>query len=154
MLSEKEKLVISLIQDDLPLDRRPFKVLAEKAQISEDELIGMIEALKKGGVIRRFGATLRHQNAGFKFNAMVVWNVDESDVERVGRLFASLKEVTHCYYRVRTHIWSYTLYTMIHGATREACLQIASKMAGLSQIQDYQVLFSRREFKKTSMLYF
>lgn len=154
MLSKKQKKLISLIQDDLPLDREPFKVLAQKLKIPEEEIIEMINEMIKKGIIRRFGATLRHQNAGFKYNAMVVWDVKDEDVERVGRLFGSMREVTHCYERVRTPIWPYNLYTMVHGATKEACLDIAKRMSELSGICDYQVLFSKREFKKTSMNYF
>lgn len=154
MLKETEKKVISLIQDDLPLHPRPFMLLAKEAGITEEEFIETVKDMVRRGLIRRFGATLRHQNAGFKYNAMVVWEVPEGEVERVGNLFASLNEVTHCYERVKTDKWPYNLYTMIHGPTKERCLSTAEKMAELSGIRHYQVLFSKREFKKTSMAYF
>ena len=63
MLDELDKKVISFIQGDLPLDKRPFALVAEKAGISEKEYIERIQNLKKSGIIRRFGATLRHQEA-------------------------------------------------------------------------------------------
>lgn len=154
MLTDKHKKIISLIQDDLPLDPEPFKTLAQQIDISEEELIDTINEMVQKGLIRRFGATLRHQNAGYRFNAMVVWNVKEEDLERVGTLFGSMREVTHCYQRVKSSLWPYNLYTMIHGVSKESCLNIARRMSELSGIRDYQVLFSKREFKKTSMHYF
>ena len=58
MIDEIDKKVIQLIQGDLPLDLRPFAVLAEKAGISEEEFVERVASLKKKGIIRRFGATL------------------------------------------------------------------------------------------------
>jgi len=153
MLTDTEKKIISLIQDDLPVHPRPYLILAEKLGIGEEELMDTIRSMIQRGLIRRFGATLRHQNAGLKYNAMVVWNVPEEKVEEVGRLFSSVKEVTHCYQRIRIGSWPYNLYTMVHGSTREVCFEIVQRMAHLSGIEDYMVLFSKREFKKTSMSY-
>jgi hypothetical protein len=50
--------------------------------------------------------------------------------------------------------WPYNLYTMIHGNSREACRAVAEKMAGSVNINNYTILFSEREYKKTSMAYY
>ncbi len=154
MVTELEKKVISLIQGDLPLHPRPYKVLAQGIGLEEHEFISIVRGLKERGVIRRFGATLRHQNAGFAHNAMIVWDVPEGDVEKAGEAFAGFREVTHCYHRARQENWPYNLYTMVHAPTKEACIKIAEKMAEATGVKRYQVLFSIREFKKTSMNYF
>jgi hypothetical protein len=43
---------------------------------------------------------------------------------------------------------------MIHGRTPEECVQIAAQMAAETGIQDYEMLFSETELKKTTMRYF
>jgi hypothetical protein len=43
---------------------------------------------------------------------------------------------------------------MVHGRTREECLEIAARMARETSLSDYQVLFSESELKKTTMRYF
>jgi hypothetical protein len=43
---------------------------------------------------------------------------------------------------------------MVHGRTREECLEIAARMARETGLRDYQVLFSESELKKTTMRYF
>jgi DNA-binding Lrp family transcriptional regulator len=154
MIDDVDKKVIRLIQGDLPLDPRPFAVLAEKAGISEEEFVQRVASLKKRGIIRRFGATLRHQEAGFSSNAMVAWIVPEERVEEVGKAMARFRTVTHCYQRKTTKGWPYNLYTMIHGDDREECYEIAKKISQKAGIQDYILLFSEKEFKKTSMKYF
>ncbi len=154
VIDDLDKKVIGLIQGDLPLCERPFADLAERAGMSEEALLERIRALKERGVIRRFGATLRHQEAGFQSNAMVAWLVPEDRVEETGRAMARFQEVTHCYQRRPQCDWKYNLYTMIHGDSREECRLIAERMAVKTGVQEYALLFSEREFKKTSMAYF
>lgn len=154
MIDDSEKKVIALIQRDLPLEKRPFSSLADMAGMSEGEFLEKIRSLMKRGVIRRFGATLRHQEAGFSSNAMVAWVVPEDKVEEIGAIMAGFKEVTHCYQRVPGKDWAYNLYTMVHGDTKDQCFRIAERLSRKSGIEDYVLLFSEKEFKKTSMEYF
>ena len=154
MIDELDKKIISLIQGDLPLNPRPFAALAEKIGISEDEFVKRVRSLKERGVIRRFGATLRHQEAGFSANAMGAWFVPDDKIEEVGKKMAAFREVTHCYQRRPQKDWKYNLYTMIHGDTEEECHQIARRISRKTGIDDYVLLFSQEEFKKTSMEYF
>ncbi len=153
-ISELDKKVVGLIQGDLPLVERPFEALAREAGLSEEGLLERIQDLKRRGVIRRFGATLRHQEAGFSSNAMVAWLVPEERIEEAGSLMAGFREVTHCYHRRPQADWRYNLYTMIHGSSPKACREIAARMSRISGIERYELLFSEREFKKTSMEYF
>jgi len=154
VIDELDKKIIALTQGDLPLDPRPFLVLAKKIGITEEAFLRRVNEMKRKGVIRRFGATLRHQEAGFNANAMVAWVVPEERVDHVGRTLARFREVTHCYLRTPQKDWRYNLYTMIHGGSREECRQIAERLSQAADIDDYALLFSDREFKKTSMAYF
>jgi siroheme decarboxylase len=153
-LDEMDKRIIGLIQGDLPVDLRPFADLAEKIGLSEQNFLSRVRSLKRRGIIRRFGATLYHQEAGFSSNAMVAWAVPEERVDEVGRLLAGFRDVTHCYQREPRRDWPYNLYTMIHGDDRGECRRIAERMSRQAGIERYELLFSEREFKKTSMQYF
>ena len=154
MIDKQNKKVISLIQGDLPLDPKPFAVLAEKIGMDEGEFLDRVRNLKNQGIIRRFGATLRHQEAGFSSNAMVAWLAPDDRIEEIGKICAGFREVTHCYHRVPQKDWPYNLYTMIHGSNREECHRIADRLSRSTGLRDYSILFSEKEFKKTSMEYF
>jgi DNA-binding Lrp family transcriptional regulator len=154
MLTEIEKKIIASIQEDIAITERPYLAISEKLGISETELLDRLKDLSQRGVIRRFGATLRHQRAGFSANAMVAWMVDEDRIEEVGQKMASFDQVSHCYRRNPTADWPYNLYTMVHADSEQACQETARKMARASSVQDYTLLFSREELKKTSMVYF
>jgi len=154
MINELDKRVIRNIQGDLPLERRPFAAIAEKIGVSEKEVVARIRRLKEQGIIRRFGATLRHQEAGFSSNAMVAWLVPDDLVEKVANILVRFREVTHCYQRRPQEDWLYNLYTMVHGSNEGQCYQIAESMSRSTGIDEYVLLLSEEEFKKTSMEYF
>jgi DNA-binding Lrp family transcriptional regulator len=154
MIDETSKKIIQLIQGDLPLDPRPFAVMAERIGIGEDEFVERVKSLKEEGIIRRFGATLRHQEAGFSSNAMVAWLVPDERIDAVGRALSDFREVTHCYHRRPQGDLKFNLYTMIHGEDREACREIARRMSRETGIGGYTLMFTEKEFKKTSMAYF
>lgn len=154
MLNDLEKKIIAAIQSDMPICKQPYAELAKGLGITEATFIEILESLNAGGVMRRFGATLRHQKSGFSANAMVAWQVDEKRVAAVGERLARFREVSHCYHRKATKDWPYNLYTMVHAADKDACRRIAQKMAKAAAINTYALLFSQRELKKTSMRYF
>ena len=154
MLTDLEKKIIASIQEDMAITERPYLKISEKLGISEEKLLETLQSLCERGIIRRFGATLRHQKTGFTANAMGAWQVDEARIEEVGNKMASFKQVSHCYRRNPTEAWPYNLYTMIHANDEDICRQTAEKMSLEANVEKYELLFSRRELKKTSMVYF
>jgi DNA-binding Lrp family transcriptional regulator len=113
------------------------------------EVIERLNHLLEGEVIRRFSATIGHRALGIVANAMIVWRVPPEDVERVGSIMASFDEVTHCYERPSTATWPYNLYSVVHSPSRDKCQKVAAEISRKTGIDEYQVLFSEREFKKT-----
>ena len=154
MLTDLEKKIIALLQTDIPVVKRPFLEMAKKIGISEEQFLKVLNDLNDQGMIRRFGATIKHQTSGFKANAMVAWKVAEDQVERVGAIMATFGEITHCYRRDPAPGWEYNLYTMVHAANEDGCYAIVKKISRAVEENDYTLLFSRQELKKTSMKYF
>ncbi|MBT8352483.1 MAG: Lrp/AsnC family transcriptional regulator [Deltaproteobacteria bacterium] len=154
MLTKLEKKIIASIQEDIPVKSRPYLEISQKLKISEETLLETLQGLCDRGVIRRFGATIRHQKSGFAANAMVAWIVDEDRVDEVGVKMASFRQVSHCYRQNPNEQWPYNLYTMIHAKDKDTCQETARQMSRETSVKDYKLLFSRRELKKTSMKYF
>ena len=154
MLTKLEKTIIASIQEDIAVTARPYLEIANKLGVTENALLETLQSLCERGIIRRYGATLRHQKTGFTANAMAAWQVDEDRIDHVGSKMASFREVSHCYRRNPTDRWPYNLYTMIHASDEDACRQTAQNMSAATSVENYTLLFSRRELKKTSMVYF
>ncbi len=149
-MDETDRAILMQVQDGLPLVEEPFAVVAEKVGISDTELIGRLERLRSDGSIRRFGARINNRRCGFVVNAMIAWNVPEEKVDMVGRLFASSAEVTHCYERrVIPGRWDYNVFTMIHCRSDSEVEELVARLAAASGVDDYQVLTSGEEFKRT-----
>lgn len=154
MLTDQQKDIIRALQGDIPICGAPFEKIARGIGIAEAVLLEAIREMKSQGLLRRFGATLRHQRVGFKANAMSAWRVPEERIEELGRLLASLPQVTHCYERPAQGDFPYNLYAMIHGKSRADCERIAREIAERTGVQEYALLFSSQENKKQSMKYF
>ncbi len=153
-LAVEDKRIIRQIQGDLAVTPAPFEPLARRVGLSEKEFLKRVRRLKRQGRIRRFGAILRHQQAGYQGNAMAVWKVAEARLLQVGQIMSAFPAVTHCYQRPALPQWPYNLYTMLHGPTEKDCRLLAKKIADKTGLKDYRLLFSRREHKKSSMRYF
>jgi DNA-binding Lrp family transcriptional regulator len=155
VLSERDKEIVRVLQEGVPLVSRPFQALAGQLDMSEEELLKTIEDFLRRGIIRRFGAVMRHQDLGYMANAMIVWQVPEDRIEEVGGIMAGFQEVTHCYQRpAYPPDWPYNLFTMVHGRKREDCQEIASRLAKAGGIDNYRMIFSTDELKKSGMKYF
>lgn len=157
--TEHEKRMIRILQGHIDDSATPFATLAREAGVSEDELISRITAWKGSGLIRRFGAVVRHRRMGVSHNAMTVWDVPDDQAERAGIIMASFSEVSHCYERIRLPQWPANLYTMIHAKSEGGAEEVAGRIraaladAGIS-VPEPELLYSSREFKKRSMRYF
>lgn len=153
-IDQTDKRIIKRLQGDLPLVPRPFAVVAQELGIGEQEVIDRVAALAASGVMRRFGATLRHQKSGFGANVMVAWRVDPQVIDQVGQALAAYRQVSHCYHRKANPLFPYNLYSMVHGRSRDECREVVEAMAAEVGVADYEMLFSEQELKKTSMSYF
>lgn len=132
---------IRIACDDIPHTLTPFKDWG----VSCDELREDL-ALKR---MRRFGAILRHQEAGFAYNAMVCFNAANG-----GDILAQKPYISHCYERPAFEGFPYTLYAMMHAQSTEELDRQIKEAAESIGYPDYVVLHSVRELKKTSFRFF
>jgi len=116
-------------------------------------LLKKIRELQARGCLRRFGATLNPTKAGLRVSGMAIWRVPEQNCERVGTIMSSFPEVTHCYQRPPFDA-GYNLFTMVHGKNRKDCERIARRISEATGIKEYEILFTKEEFKKTTFRYF
>lgn len=149
----RDELLFRAIQTPLPLAEQPFALLGERFGVSEDELCAFAER-HLGNAMRRYVATFRHRQLGVSGNGMVVWQVPDSELPRLGPLLAQAPEVSHCYARNAIPGFPYTLYSMLHGPSEEACRDIAAGIARRLGVSSYLILFSSREYKKCRLRYF
>jgi DNA-binding Lrp family transcriptional regulator len=153
-LSDLERSVINEVQQQLKLVTRPFDSMAQNAGMESEDFLAVCRSLQERSIMRRFGASIEHQNAGFTANSMVCWVVPQDRVDEVGQKMAKFKEVTHCYERKTSREWPrYNVFTMIHGNTNEQNKDTIARMSHDTGISEYEILSTVREFKKERVKY-
>ncbi len=145
---------VLLLQNDLPVERRPFQKIAENSRVihGEKELLVHFSEFLATGIMRRYAAVLKHRSAGYTSNAMTAWKVDvNTDLD----LFKNEKSISHLYLRtIYPGRWEYPLFAMIHAKTDGDLENIIKGLSEKSGIKDYLVLSSLKEFKKRRVRYF
>ena len=152
--SERDKEFIRELQKDLEITERPFLKLAQNLGISEDDLFEQARYYEEIGVMRRFAAILRHRDVGFIANGMIVWKVPEDQISEVGQKLGAFPQVSHCYQRPSYPDWPYNVFSMIHCKSHNEAQEVAKVIQDQIKIDEYRILFSEREFKKTRVEYF
>ena len=153
-LSAIQIQLIKELQEDLPVISTPFGDILARLGLSDSQFFAMLKDLKEKGILRRLCAVVKHQNLGFKANAMGVWNVSSEKIEQVGGKMAQFKAVSHCYQRPTYEDWPYSLFTMVHAKDKDECENILKEISKATGIKEYKSLYSLREFKKKRIKYF
>ena len=152
--TETENRILRIAQGDLPSSLRPFEEIATMCGVSEEEVLNLLNRLIERKAIRRFGASIYHQKAGWQENAMVAWVATLEEAERLAPLAQENSRISHMYFRPSPYRdWPYTFYTMIHGRSPEEIERTVEDLSALWGLP-YAVLRSERELKKTSPVYF
>lgn len=148
--------LLKAVQSGLPLVSRPYKQLADQVGTTEEIVLSLIASWTASGLIKRLGVIVRHQELGYRANAMVVFDVPDADVEHIANQILRHAFVTLCYQRPRRGAdWPYNLFCMIHGkdrATVERQIEELRQSAGLTGYT-YATLFSTRCYKQRGARY-
>jgi len=153
-LDDTAKDAVFLLQMDLPVEKTPFKKIAEKGKYinSEAQVLSYYLAFLESGIMRRYAAVLKHRSAGYTSNAMTAWKSDEkTDLD----IFVNEKSISHLYLRtVYPGRWEHPLFAMIHAKSKHELDGIIKTLSEKSGITDYLALDSLKEFKKKRVTYF
>ena len=122
--------------------------------MTEDQLFDKLQHYENIVVMRRYAAILRHRDLGFIANGMIVWKVPEEQISKVGEKLGAFPQITHCYQRPVYKDWPYNVFSMIHCKSEEEAKNMAKQIQKEVHVDEYKILFSAREFKKTRVEYF
>ncbi|MBZ0159869.1 AsnC family transcriptional regulator [Candidatus Methylomirabilis sp.] len=153
-LNPTERRIVQILQHDLALVEKPFCEIARQCGLDVETLLAGARELLQRKIMRRFAAILNHRKAGYTGNVMAAWPVSEEKVEAIGLQMAQFRAVSHCYQRPAYPEWPFTLFTMVHQKSREACEETVAAISRETGISDYAMLWTTREFKKVRLKYF
>lgn len=150
-MNQTDKEILNVMKE-IPILKEPFAEVARKLGITQDDIIITLKKLMSDGIITRFGVSVNQREVGIVANAVVAWKVPKNLVEEVGEALSCLSEVTHCYERQTVPgKWEYNLFIVLHGYSHESVRQFVEKLSRDIGIKKYLVLFSDKQFKRTSI---
>jgi len=105
LLDDTNKKILNSIQLDFPIDPRPFKKIAEKLDLSEEELLHRIKTMKEEMLIRRIGGNFSPDRLGYH-STLCAAMVEENKIDLFTQTVNTYSGVTHNYRRDHTfNIW-------------------------------------------------
>ncbi len=93
------------MQNAFPMTERPFKVVAEKLNSTEEEVLSIVQKLKNEKIIRQTSAIFDTKRLGYK-SSLVAFKVDEDQIEEAAKIINAHPGVSHNYLRNHDYnIW-------------------------------------------------
>ncbi len=100
-----DKAILNRIQSNFPVSSRPYAVIADEFDISEDEVINRVQRLKSIGIIRRIGGNFVPGKLGY-VSTLCSGKVPEDKIESFARAVNQYTGVTHNYVRENDYnVW-------------------------------------------------
>ena len=97
-MDKLNRRILRELQDDFPLEEKPYEIVADRLHISTEDLWKRIEQMLDEGVIRRIGASIDSRKLGFSSTLAAV-SVESECVDRAAEIIGRFHEVTHSYLR-------------------------------------------------------
>lgn len=155
-LTPREWALVALIQDGLPLVETPFAALARDWGGSEAEVIATLARWRDEGIVKRYGAVVRHRELGYRANAMCVFDIPPERLDEVAAQLAAAPEVRLCYERPRRgEAWPYNLFCMVHGKDRDSVLGMVEGLVERLGLKEFRrdVLIGEQRYKQRGAWY-
>jgi DNA-binding Lrp family transcriptional regulator len=141
-MDEIDKKILNILQKEFPLVEQPFRVVAEKCGISEEETLSRIQKMKDEGIIRRIGAVFDGAKLG-RVSTLCAARVPEDKINNFVKIVNADKNVTHNYRRNNEYnIW-FTVSAATAGELKKF-LTYVKKKTGVKDILDMRAV---RTFK-------
>jgi len=100
-----ENELLYKMQNAFHLTQRPFEVLADELNSTEDDVLSLVQKLKDEKIIRQTSAIFDTKRLGYK-SSLVAFKVDEDQIEEAAKIINAHPGVSHNYLRNHDYnIW-------------------------------------------------
>jgi len=153
-LTKEEIEMIRRLQEPFPFTDEPFQKIATDLGITEAQVLEQIKSLVANGCLKRIGSFSKHGTAVPAARALVVWQIPEEKLERIGPEIARFREVLYSDRRPSYPEFPYSLYTMIRAENVAELEVVIRRMQDRIGKWPHRALKMVRELKKERMKYF
>jgi len=141
-----DRALLNMVQSEFPVSSRPYRDMAERLNLTEDDVFDRVESLRARGIIRRLGGVFDSGRLGY-VSALAAMKVPADRIDQVADVINSYPGVTHNYLRDDVYnIW----FTLICRGKQDLDRTI-DEMKERSGISDMLVLPATKTFKIRAM---
>ena len=127
-MDEQDRRILDELQNNFPLCEGPYEIIAQRLQISCEELWDRIQRLTNEGIVRRIGASLNSHKLGF-CSTLAAISCKEENVDNATKIIGQFLEVTHSYLRNDNfNIW-FTLIAVDEDRIKSILEQIRTSLS-------------------------
>ena len=136
--------ILSRIQKKFPLAPRPFKEIADELNMSEEEVLAILQEQKKANIIRQTSAIFDTKRLGY-ISSLVAFKIAEDKISDAVKIINSHPGISHNYERNHDfNIWFTLAVAPNSKFGLEKTLEILAKATGA---EDYIMLPTLKLFK-------
>jgi siroheme decarboxylase len=91
--------ILDALQDNIPLEARPYAAIATRIGIAETEILKRLKRLHEAGIIRGISPVLESRHMGLCAATLVALHVPEEKIPATAAIISSYPEVSHNFRR-------------------------------------------------------
>ena len=141
-LTDLDKSLLNILQDNLPVCERPFAVLAEKLHTDEETVLERLRHLKKVGYLRRIGTFFDSNKLGYR-GTLIALQVAPAELPKVAKAVNRYSGVTHNYEREG----KYNLWFTLMSPDAESENKAIKEIAALPGVETMLNLKAKKKYK-------
>lgn len=97
-MNNTDRKILTLLQEGIPITKRPYKDIAYMLGIPEDEIISRAKRLRYTGLIKRVGFSINLKKMGF-VSTLVGCKIPIREIPRAKDIIMDYNNITHNYLR-------------------------------------------------------
>lgn len=133
-MDDLDRSIINIIQSDFPIAPRPYAEVAKRLDLSEEDILERVRALKEEGIIRRIGASFNSRKLEFS-STLCAARVPEEKVEAFVNTVNRFPGVTHNYLRNSPYNVWFTFIAETMDEIEES-LEVIRQETGVEEIRN------------------
>lgn len=136
--------ILYRVQKNFPLCKKPFEEIANELNITENEVLRILQEEKENNVIRQTSAIFDTKKLGYK-SSLVAFEIKEENIDAAVEILNSHPGISHNYERNHSYnIW----FTIAIAPNSKSNLEDTIKLlATLTKAEDYIILPTLKLFK-------
>ena len=136
--------ILSRIQKKFPLVERPFKEIADELNISEDEVLAILQEQKKSNIIRQTSAIFDTKRLGY-ISSLVAFKIPSDKISDAVKIINSHPGISHNY--ERNHDFNIWFTVAVSPNSKLGLVNTVKLLAEATDADEYIILPTLKLFK-------